>query len=93
MAITNDAWRQIRNITAEEIIRALKRDGWEQERNRGATIGLRKKKEDSFDYDRIVVHFHPKKTYTPKLLKKNLSDIGWDGSDLIRLKLIKKKKC
>ena len=49
-------------------------------------------KEDLSGNDRIVVHFHPKKTYGPKLLKKLLSDTGWDESDLARLKLIKKSK-
>ena len=32
MAITNNTWKQLKNITAEKIIRALKRDGWEQEK-------------------------------------------------------------
>jgi predicted RNA binding protein YcfA (HicA-like mRNA interferase family) len=49
-------------------------------------------KEDLSGNDRIVVHFHPKKTYGPKLLKNLLSDTGWDESDLVRLKLIKKSK-
>ena len=92
MFISNDAWQQVKNITAKDLIRALKRDDWEQERKRGATIGFIKKTRGLPDYDRVVVHFHPKKTYSPKLLKALISDIGWTDSDLIRLKLIKKPK-
>ena len=92
MAITNPVWQQIKNITAKEIVRALKRDGWIQERTRGATIGFTKEKNDAPGYNRIVVHFHPGKTYGPTLLKKLLAETGWNESDLIRLKLIKKQK-
>ncbi len=92
MAISRNTWQQIKNVTAKEIIRALKRDGWTQERKRGATIGFIKMKGDISGNDRIVIHFHPKKTYGPKVLKKLLSDIGWDESDLVRLKLIKKSE-
>ena len=38
---------------------------------------------------RVVIHYHPKKTYGPQLLKALLSDIGWSTDDLKRLKLIK----
>ncbi|MXX98065.1 MAG: addiction module toxin, HicA family [Rhodothermaceae bacterium] len=92
MAISHDAWRQVKNITAEKIIRALKRDGWEQEHSRGATIGFTKNRGAPLAPSRVVVHYHPKKTYKPKLLKQILSDIGWDDSDLMRLKLIRKGK-
>ena len=40
---------------------------------------------------RVVIHYHPKKTYGPGLLKDLVRDIGWTDDDLIRLKLIKKK--
>ncbi len=38
---------------------------------------------------RVSIHYHPKKTYGPKLLKKLLRQIGWTEDDLRRLKLIK----
>jgi len=37
----------------------------------------------------VVIHYHPRKTYGPGLLKGLLADIGWDEKDLKRLKLIK----
>lgn len=92
MDISENAWQQIRSITAKELIRALERDGWERESKMGATIGFLKGVPGSVTYKRIVVHFHPNSTYGPKLLKNLLSDIGWDDSDLMRLKLIKKRK-
>ena len=92
MDITRNAWRQIRSITAIDLLRALKRDGWEQDRTRGATIGLVKGEPGAVNYKRVVVHYHSNKTYRPKLLKQLLADIGWDDSDLMRLKLIKKQK-
>jgi hypothetical protein len=41
------------------------------------------------DPKRIVIHYHPRKTYGPKLLKSLLADIGWSEADMKRLKLIK----
>jgi hypothetical protein len=35
------------------------------------------------------VHYHPKETYGPKLLKGLLEEIGWTEDELKRLKLIK----
>ncbi len=60
------------------------------EDRRGARIGFIKKGLGT-KTRRVVIHYHPNKTYSPKLLKKLLSDCGWDESDLKRLKLIKLK--
>jgi len=38
---------------------------------------------------RVVIHYHPRKTYGPKLLKALLADIGWSEADMRRVKLIK----
>lgn len=75
---------QLRNVTAAKLIRALEKDDWEEEERRGATRRFIK------DGDRVVIHFHPRKTYGPNLLKGLIADTGWGVSDLKRLKLIKK---
>jgi predicted RNA binding protein YcfA (HicA-like mRNA interferase family) len=84
MDYSGQVWDQLKNLTADEIVRALKKDGWVREAGRGAIhiyLGPGKK--------RVGIHYHPQKTYGPKLLKNLLEDIGWSESDLRRLKLIK----
>lgn len=76
-------WDQLKSLTAKDLIRALGRDGWETEDRRGATRAFKK------DSHRVVVHYHPKKTYRPKLLKDLLGKTGWTEDDLRRLKLVK----
>lgn len=76
-------WDQLKSLTAKDIIRALRRDGWGEEDSRGATRGFKKGKR------RVVIHYHPKRTYRPKLLKALLNGTGWTEDDLRRLKLIK----
>lgn len=65
-------------------MKALVKDGWEREETSGATQGYYKG-----EGQRVVIHYHPKKTYRPKLLKALIADIGWSEKDLKRLKLIK----
>jgi hypothetical protein len=36
-----------------------------------------------------VIHYHPRKTYGPKLLTALLNEIGWTEADMRRVKLIK----
>lgn len=43
----------------------------------------------SADGRRVSIHYHPKRTYGPKMLQSLLDDIGWDEPALRRLKLIK----
>lgn len=38
---------------------------------------------------RVVIHFHPKKQYGPRLIRYLVRDIGWSDEDLRRLKMIK----
>jgi predicted RNA binding protein YcfA (HicA-like mRNA interferase family) len=89
MAYSTNVWNQLKNLSVEAIISALLRDGWKEE-SRGKTSGTRAfMKVIGQSSARIVIHYHPGKTYGPKFLRGLLSDIGWSEDDLRRLKLIK----
>ena len=77
------AWNQIRGISVEKLMRALRADGWAEEKRRSGTRPFYK------DGARIVIHYHPGKTFGPKILRGILQSIGWSEADLKRLKLIK----
>jgi predicted RNA binding protein YcfA (HicA-like mRNA interferase family) len=88
MVFSKNVWQQLKNITADDLIQALKKDGYEKDpSSRDATIAFIKKIENG--HKRIVIHYHPGKTYGPALLKALLDDIGWSESDMRRLKLIR----
>ncbi len=87
MSYSKNVWNQLKNTTAQDIQKALTKDGWEPEVTKGAIQAYRK--EVNGNVNRITIHVHPKKTYGAKLLQGLLADIGWDESDLKRLKLIK----
>lgn len=87
-------WEQLRSLTAKDFIRALERDGWSEEERRGATrafIKDGKANGQQSDRRRIVIHYHPRKTFQKKLLRKLIQDTGWTPADLVRLKLIRKR--
>jgi predicted RNA binding protein YcfA (HicA-like mRNA interferase family) len=85
MAFSASVWSQLKNTTADELISALERDGWKLEPDcKGAILMFRHS-----DTRRVGIHYHPKKTYGPKLLKNLLADIGWTEHDMKKLKLIK----
>jgi predicted RNA binding protein YcfA (HicA-like mRNA interferase family) len=87
MAFSKHVWDQLKATTADELIRALERDGYRKDpASKGATIGYIKTTEPK---RRVVIHYHPRKTYGPALLKGLIADIGWSEDDLRRLKLIK----
>lgn len=86
MQFTSAVWQQIKSVSAEELIRALQKDGWNEEPTKGAIRPFVKEER------RIAIHFHPGKTYGPRLLKKLLDDIGWSQDDLERLNVIKRRK-
>lgn len=87
MAFTPNVWNQLKNLTADNLIKALERDGWTKDpASKGATIGYIK---GGSPKKRIVIHYHPKKTYGPGLLKGLIADIDWTEEDLRSLKLIK----
>ncbi len=84
MAFPPHVWDQLKNVTADELIRALEKDGWSLDARRGAEqVYLHP------DGRRVSIHYHPRKTYGPKLLKGLLGDIGWGEGDYRRLKLIR----
>lgn len=88
MAFPKHVWDQLKSITADELISALKRDGYVQDpASRDATIAFVKGANPN--RKRIVIHYHPRKTYRPKLLTALLDDIGWTDADMRRVKLIK----
>jgi len=76
-------WDQLKNTRVEAIMKALVKDGWVREETPGAVQAYRK------GSARVVIHYHPGKTYGAKFLKSILADIGWSVKDLKRLKLIK----
>jgi predicted RNA binding protein YcfA (HicA-like mRNA interferase family) len=78
-----NVWDQLRNKTADDLVAALLKDGWAEDAKQGASIAYLK------GSARVTIHYHPQKTFGPKLLKALLSDIGWTDDDLRRLKLIK----
>lgn len=84
MAFRKAIWDQLKNTTADRLIRALTADCWEEDVRRGATLAFRKG-----SGKRVVIHYHPKKTYGAKTLKSLLDDIGWTEDDLRRLQLVK----
>ena len=90
MNYSKNVWNQIKNITVEQLIGALKKDGWEKDNSSGARIPYIKRGKDNKVLNRVVIHYHPKKTYGEGLLKGLLNQIGWSAEDLKRLKLIKR---
>ncbi|MFQ5664633.1 MAG: type II toxin-antitoxin system HicA family toxin [Terriglobia bacterium] len=87
MAFSPNVWNQVKNLTKDQIIRALMRDGWVKDpSSRNATIAYIKHGDPS---KRVVIHYHPGETCGPKLLKHLLAVIGWSETDLRRLKLVK----
>lgn len=91
MSYQQNVWNQLKNITVEKLMNALQKDGWEKEETSGAKIPYRKAM-DNGEVRRVVIHYHPNKTYrSAKVLKGLLDDIGWSVEDMEGLKLIKQK--
>ena len=87
MAFSKNVWNQLKSTTADEFISALERDGFTKDpASKDATIAYIKA---SSPKKRVVIHYHPRKTYGPGLLKGLIADIGWDEDDLKRVRLIK----
>jgi predicted RNA binding protein YcfA (HicA-like mRNA interferase family) len=83
MSFAPHVWAQLKNLTCDEIIAALKKDGWSQDTGKGSERIYRKPP------NRVSIHYHPQKTYGPKMLKGLLDDIGWTEAQMRKLKLIK----
>jgi predicted RNA binding protein YcfA (HicA-like mRNA interferase family) len=87
MAFAPNVWSQIKNTSADDLKKALIRDGFVNEGKSGAVLAFYKA--GNPHPRRITIHYHPGKTYSPKLLEKLIEDAGWTTEDLKRLKLIK----
>lgn len=85
MSFPPHVWNQIKAIQADELIKALGKDGWERDEKSGAVQVFR----NPATGKRITIHYHPGKSYGPKLLTDLLTDIGWSIEDMRRLKLIR----
>jgi predicted RNA binding protein YcfA (HicA-like mRNA interferase family) len=85
MSFPKQIWDQLKNLTCDDIVRALEKDGWVLDITRGARRVYRHP-----SGRRVAIDYHPQKTYGPGLLRALLEDIGWTVEDLRRLKLIKK---
>ena len=83
MTYHQNVWAQLKNITADELIRALLKDGWTMDAGCGSIrIFLKAGR-------RASIHYHPGKTYGKGLLKGILDSIGRSETDMRRLKLVK----
>ncbi len=76
MAYSGSVWSQLKNTTADELISALEKSGWKLEPHCTGAIQVYRNDKG----ERVSVHYHPKKTYGPKLLKGLLEDM--DGQKL-----------
>lgn len=78
-------WRQLRSLTAREIIRALIRDGFELRSQSGSHQRYRHP-----DGRRVTVTFHaPGQTFSIGTLRRMIQDQAqWTEEDLQRLGLI-----
>ncbi len=86
MAFSQHVWQQLKATTADELISALKKDGYKEDpASADATIAFIKPGDPP---KRIVIHYHPRKTYGPKLLRHLLADIGWNEEEMRHLGLI-----
>jgi predicted RNA binding protein YcfA (HicA-like mRNA interferase family) len=72
MSFAPHVWAQLKNLTCDEIIAALKKERIYRK-----------------PPNRVSIHYHPQKTYGPKMLKGLLDDIGWTEAQMRKLKLIK----
>jgi predicted RNA binding protein YcfA (HicA-like mRNA interferase family) len=88
MAFSKHVWNQLKATTADELESALKRDGYTLDpASKGAIRAYIKKTPEG--NSRVAIHWHPNKSYGPKLLTGLLRDSGWtEDDDLYRVGLI-----
>jgi len=84
-SFSKNAWAQLKNKTADELISALLKDDFVlDEKIRTERIYRNP------DGRKISIHYHKgNQTYGASLLKALLEDTGWSEEDMKRLKLIK----
>ena len=86
MGFSKNAWEQLKNITADELISALIKDGFVPDAKLKAERIYRRP-----DGRKASIHYHTgNKGYGRGLLNALLEDTGWSEADMRRLKLIKK---
>ena len=85
MKYSQQIWNQLKNLTVDEIKNALEKSDWVPDGSSGAILVYLHRTKRL----RITIHYHPRKTYQPKLLKGLLEDIGWSEEEMRKLKLIK----
>lgn len=78
-------WKQLKNISADELVQVLEKDGFIFEGRRSSVLGYY----NPTSRKRVTIHYHPGKTYGPNLLKRMIREIGWNIADFKRLKLIR----
>ena len=84
MNYSRQVWDQLKNLTADQIIRSLEKSEWKRDEGAGNIYIFRHP-----DGRRVTIHYHPRKTYGPSLLKALLSEINWTLEEMEKLKLIK----
>lgn len=63
MSLPANVWAQLKNITADELVRALLRDGWVLDVARAGSKRVYRHP----DGRRVAIDYHPGKTFGPKL--------------------------
>ncbi|MBI2850897.1 MAG: type II toxin-antitoxin system HicA family toxin [Chloroflexi bacterium] len=85
MSFSKNAWAQLKNKTADDIISALLKDGFVLDDHVRTERIYRHP-----DGRRVSIHYHSgDRTYGPALLKALLEDIGWSEAEMKKLKLVK----
>lgn len=84
MSFPGHIWRQLKNLTADDLVKALDRDGWQCDM-KGGSMRIYISPDGKH---RVVIHYHPRKTYGPKMLQGLLGETRWTEEDMRRLNLI-----
>jgi predicted RNA binding protein YcfA (HicA-like mRNA interferase family) len=85
MSFPDYVWKQLKNISTDQLISALVKDNFALDTKVRAERIYRHP-----DGRRVSIHYHTgNKCFGPGLLKALLKDIGWSQEDMRRLKLIK----
>lgn len=83
MSYPKHIWDQLKNLTADDFVRALDREknGFLRDIQQGYSSGARIVWRHP-DGRRVAIDYHPGKTYGRKQLIRLLNDIGWSEDEL-----------